>query len=169
MTWFDIIIIILVIASFIRGCISGLVKQLASLAGIIIGAVFAGQVAKFLSPHILQITDLPDYVVNPLSYLVAFVLILIGFLFLGRMVHSLVEALKMGSLNRLAGAVFSVAKWLIVASILLNVIVEFDQKEKIITKQIKEESQTYPYVEAITPYFIPFLKFDKPHEQEKPK
>lgn len=161
MSWFDIVIYVIVIVVAIKGYISGFVKQLASLAGIIAGAIFAGTIAGFIAPYIHDSTHSSNnYIVEASSYFIAFLIIVMVFLLLGRVVQGVLEAVKLNFINRLAGVVFSVGKWLIVLSILLNVIVELDQKQRIIKPEIRENSKTYPYIKAITPYFIPFLDFD---------
>lgn len=160
MNWFDIAIFVIIIAAAIKGYISGFIKQLASLAGIIAGAIFAGKIAGFITPYIHDTTQTNNYIVEALSYFIAFLIIVIAFLLLGRIVQGMLEAVKLNFINRLAGVVFSAGKWLIVLSILLNVIVELDQKKIIIKPEIRENSKTYPYIKAITPYFIPFLDFD---------
>jgi len=160
LSWFDLVILVLIIFSLIRGYMSGLVKQLASLVGLIVCAVFAGQVASFISPYLINITSSSGYIIKPLSYVVAFVIIMLFFLFLGKLIESFLKAIKINTLNKLAGSVFSVAKWLIIASILLNIVIGLDKDAKLISQDIRENSYSYTYVKAITPYFIPFLGFD---------
>jgi len=134
--------------------------QLASLVGLIVCAIFAGKIAQILSPYIISLTGASDYAIKALSYLSAFILIMIVFLIIGKLLDSFFKAVKINLLNRLAGSVFSAAKWLIIISILLNLIVSVDKNEHLIKADIRENSLTYPYVKAITPRFIPFLVFD---------
>lgn len=160
MSWFDVVIYIIVIVAAVKGYTSGFVKQLASLAGIILGAIFAGKIAGIISPYIGGVTQANNYIVEALSYFIAFLIIVIAFLFLGRVAQGVLQAVKLNFINRLAGVVLAVGKWLLVLSILLNVIVELDRKKRIIKPDVRENSKTYPYIKAITPYFIPFLDFD---------
>lgn len=143
--------------------------QLASLAGIVACAIFAGQVATIISPYIISLTNASPHILKPLSYVSAFILIMVGFIFLGRMIQGILETIKLKSLNKLAGGVFSSAKWLIVISILLNIIVEIDKSNKIIKDDVRQNSHSYPYIKKLTPYFIPFLEFDSHSEKENSK
>ena len=158
--WFDIVILVILIFSFIHGYISGLVMQLASLIGLLCCAFFAGKVAETVSPYIISFTNAPDYAILPLSYLLAFVIIMIIFLVIGKTIEGFIRAIKLNILNRLSGSVFSVFKWLFLTSIVLNLIVGADQQQQVIKSDVKESSHTYPYIEDIAPYFIPFLDFD---------
>ncbi len=164
--WFDTLIFIIIIISFIVGYSSGFIKQLASLAGIILGGMFAGKIASIISPYLIELTKAESYIVKPLSYIIAFISIVIFFFILGRVIHKLFKVIQLNLLNRLIGAIFSAAKWIIIMSIIVNIISTIDIKEVIIKKDIKENSKTYPYIKAITPYFIPFLDFERSNKEQ---
>jgi len=158
--WFDILILIVIIFALIKGYLSGLIMQLAYLVGLVACSFFAGKVAGFVSPYLIQLTDAAPYILNPLSYIVAFLIIMIGFIFVGKMIQGFLSAVKLNFLNKLAGAAFCVLTWLFVISILVNLIAEFDKKERIIKTDIRQNSYAYRPVQKIAPYFIPFLEFD---------
>ena len=160
MNWFDLIVIILVLVSLGKGAFSGLVMQVASLAGLVLGAIFAGQLSALVAPELIRLTDASPHIIGPLSYIVAFIAILVGLFFAGKLVESFVEALQMNSLNRLAGAVFCCVKWVVLFSILLNLLVEFDQNKVLIKEDVREKSYTYPYITKISQTVIPYLRFD---------
>jgi membrane protein required for colicin V production len=160
MNWFDLIVIILVLVSLGKGAFSGLVMQVASLAGLVLGAIFAGQLSALVAPELIRLTDASPHIIGPLSYIVAFIAILVGLFFAGKLVESFVEALQMNFLNRLAGAVFCCAKWVVLFSILLNLLVELDQNKVLIKEDVREKSYTYPYITKISQTVIPYLRFD---------
>lgn len=165
LTWFDIIISVIVILSLLKGYMSGLVMQIASLAGLLCCAFFAGKIAALISPYLISITDVSDYLIKPLSYLFAFILIMIVFLLIGKFIEGFMKVIRINTLNKLIGSVFSVAKWLILTSILLNILVGLDPNQRIIKSEIKEKSHSYHYIKNIAPYFIPFLSFDSQQEE----
>lgn len=158
--WFDILIVTLVLGSLVKGFFSGLIMQLASLAGIVLGAIFAGKLSEYIAPEIIQYTGASPHVIGPLSYIIAFVIIVFTLFFLGRTLHSFVDAIQMGTLNRLAGAVFCTTKWIIILSILLNLLVEFDQHKHIIKEDVREHSHIYPLISEVGKTVVPYLRFD---------
>lgn len=160
MNWFDLVIVILVLITLVKGFFSGLVMQIASLAGLILGAIFAGQLSAILAPKLISLTNASPHIIGPLSYIIAFIVIIVALLFAGKLLESFVDAIKMNTLNRFAGALFCCAKWLIVFSILINLIVEFDQDKQIIKEDIREQALSYPIVTDIAQTVIPYLKFD---------
>ena len=160
MNWFDLVVIVIILLTLIKGFMSGLVMQIASLVGIILGAIFAGQLAPIIEPHLLSWTGGAPHIIAPLSFIIAFLLILMALILAGRLIQSLVDALSMSFLNRLAGALFCTAKWIIIFSIAINLLVEFDQDKRIISEEIRTESHTYSLITEIAKTVIPYLRFD---------
>ncbi len=160
MNWFDLVVITLILLSLTKGLFSGLVMQIASLAGIILGAVFAGKLSEIIAPKLIHFTEASPHIIGPTSYILAFAGIIVALYFAGKLLDSFVDAIKMTALNKLAGAVFCMAKWLIIFSILLNLLVEFDQHKHIIKEDIRENSHTYPLITEIAKTVIPYLRFD---------
>lgn len=160
LNWFDLVVVILVLVTLIKGFFSGLVMQIASLAGIILGAIFAGKLSEYIAPWLINLIDGSPHIIGPLSYIVAFIAILVALFFAGKLLESFVDALKMTILNRLAGALFCAAKWIVVFSIALNLVTEFDQHKRIIKEDVREKSHTYPLVTEIAKTVIPYLRFD---------
>jgi membrane protein required for colicin V production len=161
---FDIIIAGILVFALVMGFISGLVMQLASLLGLVCCAFFAGKIAGLGHPFITKFIDLPNYILVPLSYLLAFAIIMLAFYLAGKLLEGFIKAIQLNLLNRLTGSVFSAVKWLILTSILLNLIVIIDKNEQIVNCNIKENSLSYPYVKPIALSFIPFL--DLPVDSE---
>jgi len=160
MNWFDIVVIILVLITLVKGFFSGLIMQIATLAGLVLGAIFAGKLSEIIAPELIKLTDASPHIIGPLSYIIAFIAIIIVLFFAGKLIESFMDALAMNTLNRLAGALFCTAKWIILFSILLNLLVEFDQDKKIIKEDVRNESYTYPLISEVAKTVIPYLRFD---------
>ena len=162
MNWFDIFILIVVAYCLLSGYKSGFVRQLTYLAGVIVAGVLSGQISEIIEPHIKKTAKIPEYFVDSLSYAVSFLIIIIFFYILGRMLESILKSIKMGTINRLAGAVLCLAKWIFAISIILNIIVRLDDKQQL-TKYITDNSISYTYIQPIAPLIIPYLKFNLPY------
>lgn len=160
MNWFDLAIIAIIIATLIRGAVSGLIMQLASLAGIVLGAIFAGQLSHIIAPRLIALTNSSERIIGTLSYIVAFALILIAIFFVGKLIQSAMKALEINAANRIAGAVFCSAKWLLLISIILNLVVELDKDKLLIKQDVREQALTYPLVIKTAQLAVPYLKFD---------
>jgi len=158
--WFDILIAVLLIVTLIKGYSSGLVMQIATLAGVVLGAIFAGILSEFIAPTLLEWTKAEPHIIAPLSYIIAFILIFIALILLGRSLQSIIKVVKMNIVNRILGAIFCSLTGLIALSILLNIVIEFDKDKRIINESVRTQSLAYPFVKMASPLIIPYLKFD---------
>lgn len=162
--WFDILIAVVLIATLIKGYSSGLVMQIATLAGVILGAIFAGLLSEFIAPTLLAWTKAEPHIIAPLSYIIAFILIFIVLVLLGRSLQSIIKVAKINILNRIAGAIFCSLTGIIGLSILLNIVIEFDKDKRIINENVRTQSYAYPFVKMASPLIVPYLKFDWYHD-----
>ena len=73
---FDILFIILLLLMAVSGYRSGFASQMIQLTGLIVGFLFAGNVAQFLVPFVgPYLTRLPEQLRFPILYLICFFLI----------------------------------------------------------------------------------------------
>lgn len=161
MNWFDILISIVFVYCITSGYRSGLIKQITSLAGIIVAAILSGKISELIYPIIKNIEQIPAYITMPLSFVIAFLVIITCFYIVRKMLESIVKTFKMGTLNKICGSIFCFAKWSISISIVLNVIVALDNDNKLISKNIENESKSFQYIRELAPEIVPYLKFDK--------
>lgn len=157
MSWFDIIIALLLLASFVRGIRKGLIMQLAGFAAIILGAIFAGKAAEAIEPFLLNTVNISRNVGVVISYILAFIVIVFGVRLIGNMLHGLFKALHISILNKILGAIVGVATGMVILSIFLNLATLIDPKEEIITSKIKSETYFYPKIQVLIPIIVPYL------------
>lgn len=160
MSWFDIIVSLILLASFVRGVQKGLVMQLARFAAIIIGAIFAGKVAKIILPFLLNTIHISINAAGVISYILAFAVIVFGVILIGKMLHGLFDTLHISFLNKILGAIVGVGSAMIILSILLNLVVILDPEDEVVTKKIKTETFFYSRVQVVVPTIVPYLNKD---------
>lgn len=158
MSWFDIIVLLVLLGAFIRGIQKGLIIQLAGLVAIIAGAIFAGKVADIVLPFILKTISVSANIAAVLSYVLAFIVIVFCIKIIGKYLHNLVKALQLGFINRILGSILGVLSASLVLSILVNLAIMIDIEEDIITDNIKTDSYFYPKIQKTAPIIVPFLK-----------
>ena len=160
MNWFDIIVSLILLASFIQGMRKGLVLQLASFAAVIIGAIFAGKVAKIISPFLIDTVNVSVNNAGVVSYILAFIIIAFGVNLIAKMVHNLFDAMHISFLNKILGGIVSIGTVMVILSILLNLAVILDPEEDIVTVKIKTETFFYSRVQVVIPTIVPYLNKD---------
>ncbi len=122
-----------------RGWKKGLVREVATLAGVLVG-IWA---AVHMSQWVIELLGLEGENAVIIAFFVAFVGALVLTYLLGRGVEQLLKTAKMSIINRVAGAALGFLKALCILAVLLSNIVILDHTERLITPKMKEESLLY--------------------------
>lgn len=122
MSAFTIFIIILVVVSGFLGWRSGLLRQVGRLVGIIAGIAacrfYGATLVDYFCGEGASVSD--TVLCTVLCYVLLFVVVYLAALLLARLLRGMLEAVHIGVLNRLAGAVFNIMEWMLLLSLFLN-------------------------------------------------
>lgn len=135
----DIVLAIPMLWLVYRGWKRGLVREAATLIGVLAG-IWA---AVHLSQLICELLSLKGESSVIIAFFIAFVGALVLAWLLGRMVEGLMKAAHLSIINHIAGAALGLVKALCILAVLLSNVVLLDSHERVITPQTKEESRLY--------------------------
>ncbi len=147
MSMFDGIILAITLILAIKGFFNGFLKEIAGLIGIIGGlylaSIYFHQAGMYINNHLFEIK-------NPSAVdLVGFIFVFVGFwisaVFIGFLLSKILKMSALGSLDRILGFIFSGAKFFILVSIILALLIKIEfinQKIKPYTKK----SVIYPFM-----------------------
>lgn len=153
----DIVIIAIIGIGAFRGYKNGLIIELASLLGFLIGIYCAIHYTE------LAMLSLPDLSIekNTLQ-LICFILIFaccIAILYgIGKLIEKFVSVVMLGKLNQIAGIVFGIAKTTFILSGLIVLFNVFDDEPNFVPKQAKEESKLYKPLSTLAPTVFPVIE-----------
>lgn len=143
----DIVLAVIVIAAAVTGAMRGIVKQL----GTILGLIFAVVGCRLFGASVA------DWIVSPgsahvglwraLVYIALFAAIFWGVSVLARMLTAMLSAVKLRILDRAGGAIFRVALWLLLTSLVLNVYLGVCPKD-----QPTFSNPAYPWRSAVVKF-----------------
>jgi len=139
----DLFIIAPIFLGFVFGLFKGLIKELMSLAAIVLGIFGARFFEPQLSKLLLTWFDMQQGMAQAASYLLLFIAIAILLLFVANMLDKLFSAIALGGLNKFLGGLFGALKFALIVSVLLNVFEIFDSRFGFVKKETKEESLAY--------------------------
>jgi len=154
MNLLDFLILIPVVWGCIRGFSKGLIIELATLIGMIVGILAAWYFSADLTAWLKDYFSFGPTVTRMISYALIFLAVMLVFWIIGKIITKVVDLVMLGWLNKLLGAVFGLLKGVIVAALLLMIIVFFDKNEKVITRQAKEKSMFYQALSNVIPDYI---------------
>ena len=141
--WIDIVIIIILIWSLIKGFRKGFIIELASLLALALGIFGAIKFSDFVAGFLSENVNLPTDYTPLIAFALTFIVIVIGVHFLARLIQGFVKMVALNIFNRLAGALFSGLKALLILSFVLFFLESIDQNTNVIPKKLKKSSFFY--------------------------
>jgi membrane protein required for colicin V production len=155
--WIDIVLGVLILWSLIKGFRKGFIIEFASLLALILGIYGAIKFADITAGYLTANVDLPKDYTPLIAFALTFVIIVVAVHFIARLVQKLVKMVSLSFVNRLAGAVFSGIKTVLILSFILFFVDSIDQTIKVIPKETKENSILYYPVSGIAFKIIPAI------------
>ena len=156
MNGIDIVLGIFLLIGLVQGFRKGLIVELASLAGLVLGVFGAVHFSYIVANWLIDYTDWNEQTVQLVAFAITFVAILILVSLLAKAVTKLLGFVALGMLNRLLGAAFGLLKMAFITSVILLFInswmmagIGFLSEEK------KEASLLYKPVEILAPMILP--------------
>jgi len=146
MNWLDFLVLIPLIWFGFKGLKNGLIKELASIAALILGVwatiKFSDVVAGWFGN---------SGTMKVIAFVLTFVAVLVIVHFAGIVVEKVIKLVIPGFVNSILGLIFGACKVLIVFSVLIYFINIVDKNEVIVKRNVKEKSLFYKHIEIIVP------------------
>jgi membrane protein required for colicin V production len=119
MNLLDILIWLLLCGFVVKGFIKGLVRQVCSLLGLLLGGWAALTYYAFVAEASRHLIQLPPVVATFLSFLVIFLLVGLLFYLLGHLLTVIFKLILLGGVNRVGGVVLGFLEGAFILSMLL--------------------------------------------------
>ena len=115
----DIVILAILCFFLLKGVFRGLLKEVCSLLGLVLGGVFAFTFHLPLAQLLQDAFNLPAALCIWGSFLVIFLLIVVVFAVIGFVLHRFVKLVFLGGFNRLAGAIFGIIQGVVILAMIV--------------------------------------------------
>ncbi|MGL5786191.1 MAG: CvpA family protein [Bacteroidales bacterium] len=154
----DIFFLIILGIAFVSGLFKGFVRQLASLlaliAGMCVSYFWADKTLNFLQQLDLFSAEL----LRPASFIITFLITVLAVNFVAHLILKGINTIGLGSADKLMGAIFSVSKWVLLLSIILNLYQSIDQKGYFLSEEKRKKSYLYSPIQKVLPLCFPYVK-----------
>ena len=154
MYWLDIVLAIPMAWFVYKGFRKGLIFELSSLIGLVVGIYCSIKFSKYVST-LIGIEGEYSILV---AFFITFIAVYLLSLFLGKCVEGLMKMMKMGILNNILGSVFGLLKCVCMLSVVMYYVVLIDFDKIIITDKTREQSLFYQPIERTGNLLIGTLK-----------
>ncbi len=142
---FDIVIVIILVVTLTRGIFRGLVKELASIIGVLGGFYAAYSYYPFISRPLGQWIPQSGWA-NIVSFILIFTAIYLIVSILGVIIKYLLSIAFMGWVDRLCGALFGALKGVLICAVLLVALIAFLPA----TSNLVRASLLSPYIKEVS-------------------
>ena len=147
----DIIIAIILLFFGIKGLKKGLILEVVSLLAFGIGIYGAMHFSDFTAATLTDYIEINPKYLNTTAFILTFIILVILVNVIGKLVSKMVRDMNLGTFNKIGGFVFGGAKGVLLCSLLLMVLNNF-QIMGFVKPEMKEQSLLYPHVEKTVPY-----------------
>lgn len=154
MTILDILLLIPLGWLVFLGWRKGVIREAATLAGIVAGIWAAVNLSKLVA-NLLGLTGTSAILI---AFFITFVGALVLTYLLGRSIERLVKSAHLSLANKIGGATLGMAKALCILAVILNGIVLLDKNEELINRETREKSLLYTPVYTTGNLLISTLK-----------
>ncbi|MFK5926050.1 MAG: CvpA family protein [Desulfuromusa sp.] len=115
----DITILAILCFFLLKGIFRGLLREVCSLLGLVLGGVFAFTFYLPLAQLLKDSFNLPEKLCVWGSFLAIFLFLIILFAVIGFVLHRFVKLIFLGGFNRLAGAIFGIIQGVVVLAMIV--------------------------------------------------
>ena len=163
----DILIGIPLIYAIYKGFTKGFIYEVATLIALILGVYGAIHFSDFTAEVIQDTFDYESQYMEYISFIVTFIVIVIGVNLIGRVIDKVVEAVALGFVNRLLGLAFGLLKGILILSIVVHLLNYVNDKFNFISQEKKKESLLYEPMTDISDKIFDFFDSDFSTTKEK--
>lgn len=153
----DIVIGIVLIFGFYKGYTNGLILEITSLLGLIIGIFGAYFITKNYGLFLGEWFNWEDHYLKIVTFVLSFIAIVIFINIVGKVITKVLDYAALGVVNQIFGGVFGALKVALILSILLMVFNVVNDKTPLIDKTILDTSIFYPYLNEFSDFVWPQL------------
>lgn len=124
--YLDIFIGIILILALVRGLMNGFVKELASTIGFLLGLFVAATCYQTLGEYLTVDGSEVNMFTSIVAFLLLWIIVPIIFGLLATLITKALDLTALGIANRIGGGILSMAKYLVLLSCVLNVMVSLN-------------------------------------------
>jgi len=157
-SYFDLLLLIPFGLAIWRGWKNGLVMEIFSMLALFVG-IYAGiYFSDWMADILRDKMDVKAENLPIVSFIVVFVLVLVGLFFLGKMITKSVSAGGAERWNQVGGAFLSLTKTVLFLSVTFVLFHALDSKYKILPTEQREKSYFYEPVYNFSLFLLPAME-----------
>lgn len=154
MSYLDLFFGVVIAWGAYSGFSKGLIKELASILGVIIGVFLAKNYYPYLDIKLKPIFESEAGFISILSAILIFLLTIMVFKIIAKFLTKFLKIIALGLLNRIIGSVFGIFKTVLLLCILVFIFSNINNVTGIIKAEKLSQSFFYSKIEKINSFII---------------
>ncbi len=150
MNLIDVFVGVILLLGFYSGFKKGLIVELTSFVGLILGVLGAYYMTKHHGLYIGQWLKWEPEYIKILTFLISFILIIIIVSLIGKGITKLMDLVALGTINKILGGIFGLLKLALILSVLMLLFNLINAEVKIVDEQTLDESLSYPILNSLS-------------------
>ena len=151
----DIVISLILIYGVIRGFYKGLFLEIASLIKLILGLYCAINFNSIISKYLKEFISIEENYISIISFIITLIIVVILLNLIAKSLTKLANAVALGLVNKIAGALFGLMKYFIICMIFVLIFDKINSTVKIVDELTILSSIFYPYIRYINQELFP--------------
>ena len=149
MNYIDIFLSLVIVWGAYNGFLKGLINELSSILGIIIGVYLAKNFYTYLDVKLKPIFESEADYISILSLMIIFLFTVMIFEIISRLLTKFLKLIALGLLNRIIGYVFGVIKSILILCVFIFIFSKINNMLAIIENETLNQSFLYSKIENI--------------------
>lgn len=156
----DYILLAPILFGIAHGLYRGFFRELVVIGCIVVAIFVSRYFGEFIAQFLAKTLDWNQSITKPISFAVIFVGALLGLKILAGLFTQISKAMTLSWLNRLLGGLLGGFKWLLITSVVVNLLSFFHTTTKQDSDNRLAQSQFYQPIKATIENIIPLLNFE---------
>ena len=161
MNYLDFLLLVPVLIGAWKGFKKGFIIEVFTLLALFAGLYGAIHFTDYIAVILKDNLSLDSDYMPIIAFIITFLMVGAMVYFLGKMLEKAISLVALSTVNKLAGLLFGATKMLIVSSIIVIVLESIDEKNKMISKELKTSSLLYTPLKDMAFTSLPALKESK--------
>ena len=158
MNYIDLLLLIVLVAGTVRGFLKGFIYELAVLGALFLGVYAAFRLSHVMTPWLSRTFDMNAGSAGFTSSLILFIAVMVGIIFLAKLLTGLADIAALGIFNKILGAMFGFAKHLLLLSVFIYFFNQLDVRHHYLEADKKADTRVYYPVMKVAPALFPVMK-----------
>jgi len=158
MSFFDIIMGILLAFSLYKGIKNGLFIEVASFVSLLLGIYLAIKFSSLVKNIIIKYVSWNPNTIQITAFILTFILVVIGVYLLAKILTGIADFAFLGWMNKLGGGFFRVLKTILIVSIFIALFEKINFNNTFAKKETLDKSIFYNPIKKVAAYVYPSIE-----------